>query len=119
MEEIKVGEYVRTKDGEIGIYLGIDAKYEMYDYDVNGNRSSCKYNEILNHSKNIIDLIEEGDYVNGYNILEKEGLVLPDGSCAFTVFKREGHNFMKIWKEEDIKSIVTKEMYKNIEYRLE
>ena len=58
MEEIKVGEFVRTTYGEIGEYLGIDDKYGMYDYDVNGNKSSCRYYEIVKHSFNIIDLIE-------------------------------------------------------------
>ena len=69
MEEIKVGEYVRTKDGfifkiltkeECGYgYHGMtdsSEKYSTYTYG-KGSRNDIK-NKIENHSFNIIDLIE-------------------------------------------------------------
>lgn len=56
MDEIKVGEYVRTKKGKI-------FKYGK------GRAYLGKDNEIVNHSFNIKDLIEEGDIVNGQRVL--------------------------------------------------
>ena len=55
-KDIKVGEYIRTKQGEIYIITDLE------DY---GLKIDEFYNQIKNHSFNIIDLIEEGDYVNG------------------------------------------------------
>ncbi len=104
--EIKVGEYIRTKDGEIGKYIGNDLKYEMFDYDVNGNKSSCLYNDLVKHSKNIIDLIEVGDYINGKKVIN-----ILDGKSIIAL--------IGIIDEQDIKSIVTKEQFAQIEYKLE
>lgn len=70
------------------------------------------------HSPNIIDLIEVGDYVNGYKIIIDEGMLLPDCKHAFTVFERDGTSFMKIWGEKDIKSIVTHEQFNSIKYEV-
>ena len=70
--------------------------------------------DIKNHNKNIIDLIEVGDYVNGYYV----GLIDVDN------FDEEATNKKYLLCggtaifEEDIKSIVTKEQYKSIEYIL-
>lgn len=107
MEEIKVGEYVRDTEGEIykadKIFL---------------NHANV---EIKKHSFNIIDLIEEGDYVNGDKIVKIEediyigGLNLwternaPDGFGGFYRVK---------YREKDIKSIVTKEQFKAMEYEV-
>lgn len=73
-------------------------------------------NEIVKYSKNIIDLIEVGDYVNGQcieKIDKKENdriyfkiLEYKDGSF-------EGNCYIDLDK---IKSIVTKEQYKSVEY---
>ena len=102
MEEIKVGEYVRTKNGiakiinveenphkEKTIYvldkniISIeDAKYGIFHLTVNplAEEMTNKFDthfgdekQILKHSKNPIDIIEEGDYVNGdrIDIVEK------------------------------------------------
>ena len=66
--KIKVGEYVRTKSGDIGIfnkYFEDKAWFEMKknDDDFYGIQVSA----IVKHSFNIIDLIEENDIV-GYRI---------------------------------------------------
>ena len=63
MEEIKVGEYVRTKDGVIGkvialahMYIELDRKY--YDTQYGFVRDITFDERITKHSSNIIDLIE-------------------------------------------------------------
>lgn len=64
--EIEIGEFVRTKTDGICKLL-----YKQID----GNGKFCgnvdkpfflREDNITKHSKNIIDLIQEGDYVNGY-----------------------------------------------------
>ncbi len=99
MEEIKVGEYVRTKKGKI-------FKYGK------GRAYLGKDNEILNHSFNIKELIEEGDIVNGQRVLyiEKEGLVIEMADYIFP--------YISI-KEIKIEEILTHEQYERNYYRLE
>lgn len=67
---------------------------------------------IIKHSPNIIDLIDVGDFVNGFPVLEP----VYNGNVMYGV--DEGYeNFKKAYGE--IKSIVTKEQFKAMEYRLE
>lgn len=120
---IEVGEYVRTKDGRIGkldeiYHVGRGTRY--YGEDLYKNYYSIKYNsdddfgrysdeEIVKHSKNIIDLIEEGDFVNGYRV--------EDIGRTF-VNVATGSNYFQDPIIFDIKSIVTKEQFYNMEYRV-
>jgi hypothetical protein len=68
--EINVGEYVRTKCG-IAKLNRIDNGYQyfldsdIYDEDTLENTCVTYIKYITKHSKDIIDLIEVGDYVNG------------------------------------------------------
>ena len=61
------------------------------------------------HSDNIIDLIEVGDYVNGNEIykisFDSLGLIL------------ETTTYFKL-REKDIKSIVTKEQFESMSYKV-
>ena len=73
---------------------------------------------IVNHSKNIIDLIEPGDYVNGFEVTnyyyvgEQKVLVLNNEKITY----EENENFIS---NIAIKSIVTKEQYAAMEYKVE
>lgn len=58
---------------------------------------SLKKENIANHSKQLIDLIEEGDYVNGELITDKWDTRVSSIRSNFS--------------EEDIKTILTKESY--------
>lgn len=111
MLEIKVGEYIRTKNGiivkvlecdkEIGMYLCTDNKYKAYVSEEN----------IVKYSKNIIDLLEVRDYVNG----EKIKHIYTDYNKIETISETV-NNFIHVSK---IKSIVTKEQFTQAEYRIE
>ena len=120
--EIKVGDYVRykkliyhnqgiddiriskIKDIEDAIETGYNQKFIFFE---NGNG---EYEDrIIKSSPNIIDLIEVGDYVNGrivndYIYLDKLGLI------GLTELEKEDEKF--------IKSIVTKEQFKSMEYKV-
>lgn len=75
-----------------------------------------KYNEdilkkdIIKSSKNIIDLIEEGDYVNGLPVVHN---AKNNGGNIVIVVNGDAYN------EEEIKSILTKEQYENNCYKVE
>ncbi len=72
-------------------------------------------NGILKHSKNIKNLIEVGDYVNGYCV----DRIIDDTFCMEFI-DTQGHlNIIPIVEnEEDIKSIVTKEQFSRGEYKV-
>lgn len=91
--------YVRTKKGKI-------FKYGK------GRAYLGKDNEIVNHSFNIKDLIEEGDIVNRQIVvyIEGEGLVVERAEYIFPYILIE---------EMEIKEILTHEQYERNFYRLE
>ena len=104
--EIEVGEYVRLARNQ-GINKIIDKEDDRYILeseiaDSYGNITWFLYEceleeEIVNHSKQPIDLIEEGDYVNGELITDKWDTRVSSIRSNFS--------------EEDIKTILTKESY--------
>ena len=102
--EIEVGEYVRTQGGYIYKALG-----EQLYLDNTGETVNF-IEDIVKHSKNIIDLTEVGDYVNGKLIhkIDKGAnyCYLYYGNC-------------KTFVNYQIKSIVTHEQFASIEYKVE
>ena len=108
--EIEVNEYVRTDKGIIAkvyeIRLGTNREKKVFQniYELdNGLWTVIDY--IKKHSKNIIDLIEVGDYVNGERITDKWETRISSIKSNFS--------------EEDIKTIVTHEQMVNVEYKVE
>ena len=111
--EIKVNEYVRLKTGEI---FKVDENCATYlNYDPNER-------ERVKHSSNLIDLIQCGDYVNGEQVCKSRydelytSYVYCGGIGVRTI---EAYpTFIKDMKEEDIETIVTKEMMESISYKV-
>lgn len=91
---IEVGEYVRTKKGKIFQYG-------------KGRAYLGKDNEIVNHSKNLIDLIEVGDYVNENRVYKITS------ACIYCVGKAV-QNKLTI----NIETILTKEQYMQNCYKI-
>ena len=113
MEEIRINEYVRTDNGQIFKVLEVEKGSVKIKSDYREWIGICC---ILKHSFNIIDLIEEGDYVNGNKI-----------NC-FKIFNNiSGEQCLNInyiytnsliIPVKDIKSIVTKEQFESIKYEV-
>ena len=110
---MKVGDYVRTKYGIKQIYE-IDNnktvwkyKFKLKKQDGDGciDLGCFSDSDVIKSSPNIIDLIEVGDYVNGCPVLHKENSELVCG-------------FLLRYKEKDIKAVVTKEQFSQMEYRI-
>jgi len=113
--KLEVGMYVRTKALLNYDYVKITKIKHIEE------KETCLYiwledkdlvteQYIKKASHNIIDLIEEGDYVNGYKVeyTLKKLLGFEDG--------QDGDWYMS---NENIKSIVTKEQFESIKYSLE
>lgn len=110
---MKIGDYVRSDRGIIAKITNINKTGSIicdrniyYGFNVVTNkRVLCDLSKIVKFSSNIMDLIEIGDYVNGYYVINK-----PFNERIDT----ELDNFTK----EEIKSIVTKEQFAKMEYKL-
>lgn len=119
MEELKVGNYIRTKDKKGVQYirkiidLPKDTRYcsIVVDKDIHNVKWVSKKN-VLKVSENIIDLIELGDYVNGYYV---------EDVFDTYIYVATGTNYFQspTIYEQDIKSIVTKEQFSNVRYEVE
>jgi hypothetical protein len=74
--------------------------------------------DIIKHSKNIIDLVEKDDYVNGEIVIEifEYWENLEDGTKKYCGRKILTANNEQYLYETDIKTIVTKEAFKSVEY---
>ena len=70
--------------------------------------------DITKHSKNIIDLIETNDYVNGYKVYTDDIL-----GKYIVVWEEQENYYRKIYLQNiDIKTILTKENFKNNSYKV-
>ena len=93
---IEVGDYVRTKEkGYIGRILSIDECNEWIETTL--EKEYTHHIDEFKIKPKIIDLIEEGDYVNGELITDKWDTRISSIRSNFS--------------EEDIKTILTKESY--------
>lgn len=112
---MKVGDYVRYKY-ENCIYIGkikfiseVMGFEETLQLDIDTCMEEILKEEIIKSSPNIIDLIEVGDYVNGVMVTE-----IKDGKP----FKEDYNDPYYSYYFDDIYSIVTKEQFSQMEYRI-
>ena len=124
--KLEVGMYVRTKGGFIDKIISFKSTISN-DYVELEDEYYANKKDILKASNNIIDLIEVGDYVNGYKVVEIGDLSCYDnriGSKYIEIdFNVENDN--EHWCEDitlqnpDIKSIVTKEQFESMQYKVD
>ena len=123
---IEVGEYIRTKDGYIAKITEID-HHIWFDSIINKISGISRYslseeefsNLVIKHSKNIIDLIEVGDYVNGCLIVKIYEDPFIEGQInLWTNMLFPNKYYKEKITNKNIKTIVTKEQFNNMEYRL-
>ena len=113
--DIEVNEYVRTNKGVIGKLISETLSYpEPSEWILKANNNKIVIVECndypVKHSKQLIDLVEVGDYVNGYRVINviNEG-ICPSGKCI-DIDSSKDSSECTLW-EEDIKTILTKEQY--------
>lgn len=104
-EEIEVNEYVRTKNGVID---KVDALYGMIENTVHlENQKWFDIKNIVKHSKQLKDLIEVGDIVNGMEVLD----IHKPRDLWEPVEIRVDSRYTNFILAEDIKTLLTKESY--------
>ena len=116
--KLEVGMYVRTNDGYIFKLGYYDKKEKRWMYFVEEDWYPVyeSESELAKASHNIIDLIEVGDYVNGYKVSFKDNDYKPFVQCDYPV--QEGTTNHYRFYEEAIYSIVTKEQFSQMEYKV-
>ena len=112
--------YVRTKCGYICKIINInDFREPSMKYGVEASYLKdimfIGDDDILKASHNIIDLIEVGDYVNGSKVVEVD---FDAEEEKYIRIDKAQDGLKTILRNNDIKSIVTKEMFSSMEYRL-
>jgi hypothetical protein len=97
--EIKVGEYIRTKLGDIKQIT------EGFEFII--ERHNKSFNNIVKHSPNLTDIIEENDIgiMNCYGLIVKKFLTMDDIFGLKT-------------KEYELLELVTKEQFEYISYKV-
>lgn len=129
MEEIKENEYIRTKSGRIGKVIGITnvTGQKRLKYLIEWKKGEAYYITavtIKKHNKNIIKLLEKGDYINGLQVVEhahEDGRLFTTyvyvggiGVTTFEVYPTE----LKDYGKDMLETIVTHEQMKSIEYEV-
>ena len=119
---MKVGDYVRTKNGEIGKLVNVEVYYVLGQNDkdkfscvlFNNSYVPCIVsNDFIIKKGQLIDLIEVGDYVNGEKVTK---VVLDSIECNYIELD---YSYNKhLIRNKDIKSIVTKEQFESMEYKV-
>lgn len=122
MEEIKVGEYVRYiasfKNNninkpivKIGKILNLNNYCIELDTFKGGVYNTKDFKNIIigKPSNSIIDLIEVGDYVDSLRVVDRDK--------NYIILETFDERIL-VYKNEPIKSIVTKEQFKSIEYEV-
>lgn len=116
--KLEVGMYVRTKDGIIDKII--------IDYNGHCANPNCKYkhisctknyydeDKIVKASYNIIDILEEGDYIDGCYIQEIKSLKDNVMVCMLD----SDYEVESVITNKDIKSIVTHEQMEQMSYRI-
>lgn len=118
-DKIEVGEYIRTNQGIIGkikrIELDkIDKSLKWYVFDKKRpdmniiDEIYINKPYIVNHNKIKSEIVEVGDYVNGYKIFRIDKL---DDRKVFKIYEQGQTDYLRVWRDEDIETILTKEQF--------
>lgn len=110
--EINVGDYVRYKEFSYDKEVNIGKKIDTFG-NVDTSRGRILGHNITNHSKDIIDLIEVGDYVNGHRINDIINNKLDLEGCTHD--NDDEPDWYELKKGD---KIVTKEQFENLEYKI-
>lgn len=120
--KLEVGQFVRTKDGYISQYKYYDTTNAYMGKILCiplSNGTFANIEDIIKASYNIIDILEVGDYVNGMEVTRISGTRYDknDLHCYCE------HNGNENWQQvmipvKNIKSIVTKEQFEEMSYKI-
>lgn len=118
MNKLEAGIFIRTDDGKINKFKRyITDKKRVCETDM---YARLAVDNIVKASFDIIDLIEVGDYVNGYKVSRITGTRWDDNDLHCYCDYCQDQETLK-WimiAEKDIKTVVTKEQFESVSYRI-
>ena len=130
-DKLEVGMYVRTKHNGIGKiveYINDPTNYFFKCYKLDRNCFNCEEyiteSDVIGEpSHNPIDLIEEGDYINGLRVEKSKygelytSYTYMGGDIGL---QQETYTtFLKDYEKDDVYSILTKEQFESMSYEVE
>ena len=123
---LKLNEYVRTKYGNIVKVVGVQSGgIEKYFFDkevhnlFNYLNGLVVENVVIKHSFNIAEILEEDDYVNGNKVVKQVSEEDKEPYLVVVVSsKMIKEPLFDYITNNRIKSIVTKEQFKDMEYEV-
>ena len=124
-DKLEVGMYVRTEHGiyKINGYINNNYTQKFTYIDNLGVSDFLDKNQVIKASHNIIDLIEEGDYVNGLRVEKSKygelytSYTYMGGDIGL---QQETYTtFLKDYEKDDVYSILTKEQFESMKYEVE
>lgn len=101
---IEAEEYVRTENGKIDKVVSNNYYMEKY---IEAEKDFIFCDSIVKHSKQLIDLIEVGDIVNGMEVLD----IHKPRDLWEPIEIKVDSRYTNFILAEDIKTILTKESY--------
>lgn len=120
--KLEVGMFVRTKNGMIAkIVSKEDVSGSLHREEImfildNGNRLALHSKKVIKASHNIIDLIQSKDLIvdtkNNLYVVDRV-----DGDYVFTTSKNE-YGLIITLVDYQMKSVVTKEQFESMSYRV-
>ena len=123
--KLEIGMYVRIEKGIYKINNYINNNYtQKYTYiDNKGISNILEEKEIIKASRNIIDLIEAGDYVNGLRVEKsKYGKLYTSYTYMggdIGLQQETYTTFLKDYGEDDVYSILTREQFESMSYKVD
>lgn len=106
--------YVRTKKGEIfDCYESEQMHKSIYYPKKSKTNGYIDYGDVYKKSDNLIDILQVGDYVNGYKV---DGLDLGTTGEKIRLHTDSYDNLD--FNNNEIKLIVTKEQFESMEYKI-
>lgn len=107
--------FVRTKEGKIlKCFKSESMNLPIYYVIGSKTNSYVEYQDVKKVSKNIIDILEVGDYVNGYPVVEIP--YMEENKIVYKLYYK--NNFLLCTENHKIKSIVTKEQFESMSYKV-
>ena len=120
--KLKVGQFARLKSGYICKIINInDFREPNMKYGVEANYLKDVMfigdDDVVKASYNIIDILEVGDFVNGYKVVDiiRNNRKLEPSTMVYCEY---GSRYIGFYNES-IKSVITHEQMEQMEYKVE
>lgn len=114
IDKLQVGEYCRTAGGRI-FKVSEVVTFSGCNYIPKDENKTLVVSAIVKHSPNLIDIIEEGDYVNGEIVIKIfNPRFLSFGELPYIITA----NYNNKYEPQEIEEIVTKEQFESVSYKV-